>query len=148
MINPFKQNMGTVRKGVAPVTSSSMRAPRNAGKSPVKPSGMPKMASARPVVASAGMSIGNKVKQAVSGFKSKVIDKVSDVMSYPARRSAQKSIAKSNANLSDLKMVKEAGKVEPYPNDYRSPLFRAKANVAGMKIDAQRAAQKAVKKIK
>lgn len=39
----------------------------------------------------------------IQTIKNKVIDKVSDVMSYPARRNAQKSILNSNANTTALK---------------------------------------------
>lgn len=66
-------------------------------------------------------------------IKNKVTDITSDVMSYPARRSAQVAQAKANKDVSDIKMVRKAKGSEPIPNDYRSPLFRARANVSNLK---------------
>lgn len=75
-------------------------------------------------------------------FKRGVIDKVSDVLSYPARRKAQKAILKADRDVRDIKMVREARNAEPIPNDYRSPLFRARANVSNLKYDADQRARK------
>lgn len=44
-----------------------------------------------------------------SRVKDKIIDKVSDVMSYPARRNAQKSILRSNKDLETIKKNKAMG---------------------------------------
>lgn len=71
-------------------------------------------------------------------MKEKIIDKVSDILSYPARRQAQKSIAKSNAELADSKLVRETKDVDIGDADYKNPVFRARANVAVKKMEQQR----------
>jgi hypothetical protein len=88
------------------------------------------------------LSVGAFLKKSAGGAKAKVIDKVSDVMSYPARRSAQKAMIKADHDVRDIKAVREARGAEPVPNDERSSLFRARANVSFMKSKAQRVALK------
>lgn len=76
-------------------------------------------------------------------LKSKIVNKVSDVMSYPARRNAQKTQIKADADVRDIKLTREAGNnTEPIPNDYRSDLFRARANVAVLRSKQYEALQK------
>lgn len=73
------------------------------------------------------------VKKGLVRAKDAVIDKVSDAISFPARRNAQKSMLKADQDLADVKMVRATRGTQPVPNDYRSPLFRARANVAVLK---------------
>lgn len=80
---------------------------------------------------------------AFKDIKNKIVDKVSDVMSYPARRKAQKAILQDTENLKDIKLVNQAGSnTEPIPNDYRSELFRARANVSNLKTQQMQALRK------
>lgn len=51
------------------------------------------------------------LKKKLGGFKDSVIDKVSDVMSYPARRNAQKSIIESDKKFKELRGARMGGKV-------------------------------------
>lgn len=81
------------------------------------------------------------MKDKFSGMKAKVIDKVSDVLSYPARRKAQKSMIKSGNIINDMKLVNEAKGTQD-KGDYTDPLFRARANVSGYKVDSQMKALK------
>jgi hypothetical protein len=75
-------------------------------------------------------------------MKNKLIEKVGDVLSYQARRMAQKSILKSNADIEDVRRVAQSRDVDTSDKDYRDPLFRARANVARMKVDQQKRALK------
>lgn len=84
------------------------------------------------------MTLLNKLKE----IKKKFDDKGGDILSYPARRAAQKSIAKSNAQMADMKLEKETRGVEIEPANYTNPVFRARANVAQMKAEQQRRALK------
>lgn len=79
----------------------------------------------------------------MSSFKKKVIDKVSDVLSYPARNKARKSIEKSNELVKDIKLVRKTKDLIPYPfDDYSSEVFRARANVLGYKYDQEQNSKK------
>ena len=52
---------------------------------------------------------GRGLKLGLSKIKNKVIDKVSDAMSYPARREAQKSILRSDRDLQFIKDARSKG---------------------------------------
>ena len=71
----------------------------------------------------------------LKAIKNKVIDKVSDVLSYPARRKAQKAILKSDAILKDIKTVRNSKGYDTSEKDWRDPIFRARANVSNFKTE-------------
>lgn len=70
-------------------------------------------------------------------IKDKVIDVTSDVISAPARIKAAGIKAKADADVSDLKMVSQMKNVTDKGN-YTDPLFRARANVSGIKLDMEK----------
>jgi hypothetical protein len=86
------------------------------------------------------MAILDTIKKA----KHKVIDVTSDAISFPARRKANKEIAKSTQNVNDIKMVRKAKGVQD-GGDYRDPLFRARANVSNMSFEQEYAARRSGK---
>lgn len=77
-----------------------------------------------------------------TSLKSKIVDVASDIMSYPARRKAQKQVLQSNNDLADVKMLRQARQNGITENDiaanrdWHDPLFRARANV--MRLRANR----------
>jgi len=79
------------------------------------------------------MAIIDKLKKA----KNKVIDVASDIMSAPARMKANTQMKKNAQNDADLKLVKETKGVSMKGQDYHNPIFRARANVAVLKYDAE-----------
>lgn len=84
------------------------------------------------------------LRREIGKVKNKVIDKVSDMMSYPARRKAQKAMIKADNDVSDIKMVREMKSVDTSDRDWQDPLFRARANVSGLKFRAEREALKSL----
>lgn len=76
------------------------------------------------------MAISNTIKK----VGKKVVDVASDVMSGFAPQRAANNQKKVDAQVKDIKMVREMKKV-PDGGDYRDPLFRARANVSNMKAD-------------
>jgi hypothetical protein len=75
--------------------------------------------------------------------KNKIIDITSDIMSAPARIKAKKSMLKADQDIADLKMVREMRGVDSSDMDWRDPLFRARANVSGLKYEAEYARKRA-----
>lgn len=63
----------------------------------------------------------------------KLINTVSDILSFPARRNAQKAINQANSDVADIKLVRQAKGTDTSDKNYTDPLFRARANVAAMK---------------
>lgn len=78
----------------------------------------------------------------LKAIKNKVIDKVSDVMSYPARRNAQKSMLKSDALLKDIKLTREMKGYDTSDKDWKDPVFRARTNVSNYKTEQMQALRK------
>lgn len=74
------------------------------------------------------MAILDTIKKA----KAKVIDVTSDILSAPARAKAANQMKKADADVQDIKFVREAKGVQD-GGDYRDPLFRARANVSNLK---------------
>jgi len=50
---------------------------------------------------------GQGISKSMTSAKDKVIDKVSDVLSYPARRAAQKSMLKSDEEFKEVKQANQ-----------------------------------------
>lgn len=73
----------------------------------------------------------------------KVIDVASDIMSAPARMKAKKAMIKADQDVADIKMVREMKSVDSSNMDWRDPLFRARANVSGLKYEAEYARKRA-----
>jgi hypothetical protein len=73
----------------------------------------------------------------------KVIDVASDIMSAPARMKAKKAMIKADQDVADIKMVREMQGVDSSDMDWRDPLFRARANVSGLKYEAEYARKRA-----
>jgi|GEM_PF-2966247 len=76
----------------------------------------------------------------------KIIDKTSDVLSFPARRKARNMIRRDSKLVEDMKMVRGAKGSEPVKNDHTDPLFRVRANVINAKIDREEKNKKDAKK--
>lgn len=79
----------------------------------------------------------------IKKVKDKVIDVASDIMSAPARMKAKKAMVKADQDVADLKMVREMKSVDSSDMDWRDPLFRARANVSGLKYEAEYARKRA-----
>ena len=75
--------------------------------------------------------------------KDKIIDVASDIMSAPARMKAKKAMIKADQDVADIKMVREMKNVDSSDMDWRDPLFRARANVSGLKFEAEYANKRA-----
>lgn len=73
----------------------------------------------------------------------KVVDVASDIMSAPARMKAKKAMIKADQDVADIKMVREMKSVDSSDMDWRDPLFRARANVSGLKYEAEYARKRA-----
>jgi hypothetical protein len=73
----------------------------------------------------------------------KIIDVASDIMSAPARMKAKKAMIKADQDVADIKMVREMKSVDSSDMDWRDPLFRARANVSGLKYEAEYARKRA-----
>lgn len=79
----------------------------------------------------------NNLQSGLNKVKAGVVDKVSDVLSYPARRAAQKSMINSDRNLAVLKNRSAADKanfkwsVDPSGELNAAPLAQQKAAAAG-----------------
>ena len=85
------------------------------------------------------------IKDTFNKAKAKVIDVASDIMSAPAQARAINAKKKADAQVADIKMVRQFKGKEPVPNDERSPLFRARANVSNMGFEREQAMKKAAK---
>ena len=83
-----------------------------------------------------------QVVDGMKNMKAKVIDKVSDAMSYPARRSAQKSMLKADSLVKDFKTVRENKGYDTSDKDYKDPVFKARANVSNFKAEQLQALRK------
>lgn len=81
------------------------------------------------------------IKDIIKKVGAKVVDVASDVMSAPARISANNSIANSNRIFNDAKTVRDF-KGKPDSGDYTDPLFRARVNNMNDKFDAEQKAKK------
>lgn len=79
----------------------------------------------------------------VKKIKNKIIDVASDIMSAPARMKAKKAMIKADQDVADIKMVREMQGVDSSDMDWRDPLFRARANVSGLKYEAEYARKRA-----
>jgi len=79
----------------------------------------------------------------VKKIKNKIIDVASDIMSAPARMKAKKAMIKADQDVADIKMVREMKGVDSSDMDWRDPLFRARANVSGLKYEAEYARKRA-----
>lgn len=77
------------------------------------------------------------MKQMVKRYKAKVVDKVSDVLSFPWRYSAKRSIAKSKR---DTEILRRAKQIPDYAvgSDYRDENFRTKVMADNIKSDLNR----------
>ena len=64
-------------------------------------------------------------------------------MSAPARMKAKKAMIKADQDVADIKMVREMKNVDSSDMDWRDPLFRARANVSGLKFEAEYANKRA-----
>lgn len=85
------------------------------------------------------MSLLNKIKK----VKNVVVDKVSDLMAFPAIMRANSITAKTERDLADLRLVREMKGVDSSNMDWRDPLFRARANVAILKFENEYAQKRA-----
>ena len=77
----------------------------------------------------------------------KIIDKTSDVLSFPARRKARNMIRRGSKLVEDLKIVRASKGAEPMTDDYRDPLFKARVNVSNAKFDIEERKKKEAKKL-
>lgn len=69
-------------------------------------------------------------------IKNKVIDKVSDIMSYPARRNAQKSILKSEKEFTRLKAINVSNKASKLSKQQEALKNFKPPNMKGFKYGA------------
>ena len=74
-----------------------------------------------------------------SKIKEKVIGATSDLLSYPARRKAQKAMIKSDQIAKDVKTLQDYKGYDTSDKDYRDPVFRAKANISNFKTEQMQA---------
>lgn len=71
-------------------------------------------------------------KQRITGFFSPITDKVSDVISAPARLKANNAKKRADAEVAMIRLVRE-NRGKPDKGDESDPLFRARATVREMR---------------